>query len=51
MDEYLGDIERIEELKEEFDRLCDELDEIVLRDVYGLGDTDENTVEEFLEVW
>lgn len=51
MDEYLGDIERIEELKEEFDRLCDELDEIVLRDVYGLGDTDENTIEEFLEVW
>ncbi|WP_435066028.1 Eco57I restriction-modification methylase domain-containing protein [Halobaculum sp. EA56] len=51
MDEYIGDMERIEELKEEFDRLCDELDEIVLRDVYGLGDTDENTVEEFLKVW
>jgi len=51
MHEYLGDIERIEELKEGFDRLCDELDEIVLRDVYDLGDTDENTVEEFLEVW
>lgn len=51
MDEYLRDVERIEEVTAEFDRLCDELDEIVLRDVYGLAAATEDTVDEFLAVW
>ncbi|WP_436932681.1 Eco57I restriction-modification methylase domain-containing protein [Halosimplex halobium] len=51
MDEYRGDETRIEELEERFDRLCNELDEVVLREVYGLDEDSEGVVEEFLEVW
>lgn len=51
MDEYREDVERIGELEEEFDRLNEELDELVLREVYGLDSTAEEVVGEFLEVW
>jgi len=51
MDTYRGDETRIEELEEEFNRLCDELDEVVLREVYGLNENSEAVVDEFLEVW
>ncbi len=51
MDEYRGDGERIEEIDEEFRELCDELDKLVLREVYGLDQSSEQVVDEFLEVW
>lgn len=51
MGEYKGDEVQIRELEEEFDRLCGELDDLILREVYGLDDRDQEVVEEFLEVW
>lgn len=51
MDEYEGDVERITELEAKFDRLQDELDEVILREVYGFGDEEETVIDEFLEVW
>ncbi|WP_345782048.1 N-6 DNA methylase [Natronococcus sp. A-GB1] len=51
MDEYRGDEERIGELGDRFDELCDELDETILRKAYGLDLDSEEVVDEFLEVW
>jgi len=51
MDEYRGDEERIGELEEKFEELCDELDKLVLREVYGLDASAEDVVDEYLEVW
>lgn len=51
MEEYKGDVERIAELEEKFDRLQEELDGVILREVDGLGDEEEAVIDEFLEVW
>lgn len=51
MDEYRGDEERIGELGDRFAELCDELDETILREAYGLDLDSEEVVDEFLEVW
>jgi hypothetical protein len=51
MDQHEADVQRIGELEDEFVRLQDDLDEMILREVYGLGDDEESVVDEFLEVW
>ena len=51
MDEYRSDKKRINELEGKFEALCNELDELVLREVYGLNESSEEIVDEFLEVW
>jgi hypothetical protein len=38
-------------LEGEFEKRRDELDELVLREVYGLDESSEDVVDEFLEVW
>ncbi|ELZ60718.1 MULTISPECIES: Eco57I restriction-modification methylase domain-containing protein [unclassified Haloferax] len=51
MDEYQSDEARIEELEQEVEQLQDELDDLILRDVYGLDDAEVEVVDDFLEVW
>ena len=51
MDEYGSDRDRIAELERESERLQAELDDVILREVYGLSDEDVAVVDEFLEVW
>ncbi len=51
MDEYQSDEARIEELKREVKQLQDDLDDLILRDVYGLDDNEVEVVDDFLEVW
>ena len=51
IEEYRSDEERINELEAKFEPLCNELDEVVLREVYGLNESSEEIVDEFLEVW
>lgn len=51
MNDYECDQRRIDGLETETDRLQSELDEVILRDVYGLDDEDEAVIDEFLEIW
>jgi len=51
MNEHESDEARIEELKQEAAESQDELDDVILRDVYNLNDADVSVVDEFLEVW
>jgi len=51
MEEYETDKERIGDLEAEFDQLRNEVDEIILRDVYDLNGEEKSTIDEFLEVW
>ncbi|ELZ98750.1 type i restriction-modification system methyltransferase subunit [Haloferax mucosum ATCC BAA-1512] len=51
MDEYQSDEARIEELEQEVEQLQDELNDLILRDVYGLDDNEVEVVDDFLEVW
>jgi len=51
MDDYRGDEEQISELEDKFESQCDELDELVLREVYELDGSSEAVVEEFLDIW
>lgn len=51
MEEYRADEEEIDELEGEAEELQEELDEIILRDVYELDDSDIEVIDEFLEVW
>jgi seryl-tRNA synthetase len=51
MDEYESDEARIKELEQEAQNLQSNLDEVVLRDVYGLEDEEVAVVDDFLEVW
>jgi ribosomal protein L11 methylase PrmA len=51
MEAYRGDEERINVLEGQFEKRRDELDELVLREVYGLDESSEDVVDEFLEVW
>jgi hypothetical protein len=51
MNRHADDTARIASLREDFERLQDELDELILSDVYGLDSVEEEVVEEFLEVW
>jgi predicted transcriptional regulator len=51
MDEYRADEKKIESLEDDAEELQEELDEIILRDVYELDDDDVQVIDEFLEVW
>lgn len=51
MNHHADDVARIKSLREDFERLQDELDELILGDVYELDGEEEEVVEEFLEVW
>jgi hypothetical protein len=51
MNQYGDDEEQIGELGDKFDELREELNEVVLREAYGLDLDDEDVIEEFLEVW
>lgn len=51
MDGYESDEARIKELEQKAQNLQSKLDEVVLRDVYGLEDEEVAVVEDFLEVW
>lgn len=51
MKEYRSDEEKIEELKDDFEQYREELDEVILREVYGLNESDEEVVDDFLKVW
>ncbi|TKX65206.1 Eco57I restriction-modification methylase domain-containing protein, partial [Halorubrum sp. SP9] len=51
MNEYESDEARIEELEQEAEQLQDELDDVILREVYDLNESDVSVVDGFLEVW
>jgi hypothetical protein len=51
MDEYDTDKRRIEELEEEAEKKQAELDDMILREVYGMGDEEEKVINEFLSTW
>lgn len=51
MSEHDSDEARIEELKQEAAESQDELDDVILREVYNLNDADVSVVDDFLEVW
>jgi len=50
-DEYETDKQRIEELEEQAVQLQNELDELILHNVYDLTDNDKEVVNDFLEIW
>ncbi|MCX2819046.1 N-6 DNA methylase [Haladaptatus sp. F3-133] len=51
MDEYRDDEEEIERLESEAEELQEELDDIILSEVYELDEEDVEVIDEFLEVW
>ncbi len=51
MDNYESDITRITELEKKVKDLQKELDEVVLREIYGLNGEDVMVVDKFLTVW
>jgi type I restriction-modification system DNA methylase subunit len=51
MDEYDTDKRRIEELEEETEKKQAELDDLILREVYGMGDEEERVINKFLSTW
>lgn len=51
IEEYKSDTERIGELEAETEDLQDDLDTIILRDVYDLNDEDIDVIDSFLDVW
>ena len=51
MDQYESDEEHIKELEQEAQNLQSNLDEMVLREVYGLEDEEVAVIDNFLEVW
>lgn len=51
MNEYEVDRARIKELEQEAGELQGELDDVILRDVYDLNDSDVSVIDEFLDVW
>lgn len=51
MDEYDTDKRRIEELEEEAEEKQAELDDVILREVYGMDDEEERVINEFLSTW
>jgi type I restriction-modification system DNA methylase subunit len=51
MDEYDTDKRRIEKLEEEAEEKQAELDDVILREVYGMDDEEERVINEFLSTW
>lgn len=51
MDEYDTDKRRIEELEKEAEEKQSELDNVILREVYGIDDEGEKVINEFLSTW
>lgn len=51
MEQLDDDDDRIDTLREDFKRLQDDLDGLILREVYDFDDRDTVEMEEFLEVW
>jgi len=51
MNDYESDENRIKELEHEIVELQAELDDVILREVYNLNNSDVSVVDEFLEVW
>ena len=51
MDEFEEDKTRIQELEDEADRLQEQLDDLILKDVYDLDDNEVSVIDDFLEVW
>jgi type I restriction-modification system DNA methylase subunit len=51
MESYRSDEARIPELERDAERAQNELDEIILREVYELDENDATVVDEFLDVW
>lgn len=51
MNEYKFDRGRIDELEREAEELQDELDNVIVQDVYHLNDQDVTVMNDFLEVW
>jgi len=51
MGEYCADEDDICALEREAEELQEELDKIILRDVYELEDKEVGIIDDFLEVW
>jgi hypothetical protein len=51
MEEFETNQDRIRELERETEELQEELDDMILREVYELDDDEVSVVDEFLEVW
>ncbi|RQH00105.1 Eco57I restriction-modification methylase domain-containing protein [Natrarchaeobius oligotrophus] len=51
MEEYESDVDQIAELEQKAEDLQTELDEVVLKDTYGLDDKEVAVVDDFLDIW